>query len=145
MAPRDLSSRPDEPARTPGSRPLRVLVVDDERDSVLTLMQLLRDDGHEARGVYKGRDVVNALQDFEPDAVLLDIAMPEVSGWDVARQIRSRLGEERPFLIALSGVYKQSADKVLAQIVGFDYYLSKPYEPAVLLALLASLRLPDAS
>jgi DNA-binding response OmpR family regulator len=145
MAPRNLSSTPDEPARTPGSRPLRVLVVDDERDSVLTLMQLLRDEGHEVRGVYKGRDVVNALRDFEPDAILLDIAMPEMSGWDVARQIRNRLGEERPFLIALSGVYKQSADKVLGQIVGFDYYLSKPYDPAVLLALLASLKLPDAS
>jgi DNA-binding response OmpR family regulator len=145
LAPRNLSSRPDEPARTPGSRPLRVLVVDDERDAVLTLLQLLRDEGHEVRGVYRGRDVANAMRDFEPDAILLDIAMPEVSGWDVARQIRSRLGEERPFLIALSGVYKQSADKVLGQIVGFDYYLSKPCEPAVLLALLASLRAPDAS
>jgi DNA-binding response OmpR family regulator len=145
MAASNLSSGPDNTARMPGARPLRVLVVDDERDSVLTLMQLLRDEGHETRGVYNGCDVVKVLQNFEPDAVLLDIAMPEVSGWDVARQIRNRLGEGRPFLIALSGVYKQSADKVLGQIVGFDYYLSKPYDPAVLLALLASLKLPDAS
>jgi len=75
--------------------------------------------------------------DFDPDVVLLDIAMPDLSGWEVARTIRARRGAERPLLIGISGEYKQGADKVLAQILGFNHYLLKPYAPSDLLALLA--------
>jgi DNA-binding response OmpR family regulator len=126
-----------EPPRTP--RQLRVLIADDERDTVLTLVQLLREEGHEVRGVYNGRDAVTAMSEFDPDAVLLDIAMPDMTGWDVAREIRRRYPGTRPVLIAISGQYKQAADKILGQMAGFDYYLAKPYDPNVLLALLAPL------
>lgn len=117
-------------------RRLRVLVVDDERDTVLTLVQLLRDEGHETRGLCKPGEVMAAMQAFDPDVVLVDIAMPEMSGWDVAREIRRRYGESRPLLIAISGLYKQSADQVLGQLAGFNHYVAKPYDPAVLLKLL---------
>jgi two-component system OmpR family response regulator len=119
-------------------RRLRVLIVDDERDTVLTLTQLLRDEGHETRGVYKGSDAIAAMQTFDPDVVMVDIAMPEMSGWDVAREIRARCGESRPLLIAISGLYKQAADKVLGRLAGFNHYVAKPYDPGVLLALLYS-------
>ena len=115
---------------------LRVLVVDDERDTVLTLIELLRDEGHETRGVYKSTDVMAAVNAFDPDVVLLDIAMPEMSGWELAREIRRNCGESRPLLIALSGVYKQAADKILGKLSGFNYYIAKPYDPGVLLTLL---------
>jgi len=122
---------------TPALRSLRILVADDEYDTVLTLMQLLRDDGHDTRGVYNGGDVMQALETFDPDVVLLDIAMPDASGWDVARDIRQRYGERRPLLIAISGLYKQSADQILGTMAGFNHYLAKPYEPRVLLELIS--------
>jgi len=122
---------------TPALRSLRILVADDEYDTVLTLMQLLRDDGHDTRGVYNGGDVMPALETFDPDVVLLDIAMPDASGWDVARDIRQRYGERRPLLIAISGLYKQSADQILGTMAGFNHYLAKPYEPRVLLELIS--------
>ncbi|HYL26060.1 MAG TPA: response regulator [Burkholderiales bacterium] len=117
--------------------PLRILVADDERDTVFTLMQLLRDDGHDTRGVYKGGDVMPLLESFDPDVVLLDIAMPDASGWDVARDIRRRYGESRPLLIAISGLYKQSAEQILGTMAGFNYFLAKPYDPAALLRLIS--------
>jgi DNA-binding response OmpR family regulator len=117
--------------------PLRILVADDARDTVFTLMQLLRDDGPDTRGVYKGGDVMPLLESFDPDVVLLDIAMPDASGWDVARDIRRRCGESRPLLIAISGLYKQSADQILGTMAGFNYFVAKPYDPAALLRLIS--------
>ena len=138
-------SAPDDSiGRGSAQRALRVLVADDDRDSVLTLMMLLGDEGHEVRGVYSGRQVMDHVLDFDPDVVLLDIAMPELSGWEVARTIRARRGAERPLLIGISGEYKQGADRVLAQILGFNHYLLKPYAPADLLGLLAPSRDPGA-
>ena len=81
------------PHRKP--RALRVLVVDDSRDAVLSAMMLLEDEGHEVRALYSGRHVVKVVQDFNPDAVLLDIAMPGVSGWEVARALREKLGRRQ--------------------------------------------------
>jgi DNA-binding response OmpR family regulator len=123
------------PTRAQLPRRLRVLVADDERDTVLTLVELLREEGHDAHGVYKGAAVLARMRDFDPDVVLLDIAMPDMSGWDVARTIRETHGE-RPMLIAISGVYKQAADQILGKMAGFNYYLSKPYDPSVLITLL---------
>jgi CheY-like chemotaxis protein len=138
-------SAPDDSiGRGSAQRALRVLVADDDRDSVLTLMMLLKDEGHEVRGVYSGRQVMDHVLDFDPDVVLLDIAMPEFSGWEVARTIRARRGADRPLLIGISGEYKQGADRVLAQILGFNHYLLKPYAPADLLGLLAPSRDPGA-
>lgn len=127
-----------------GPRQLRILVADDDLDSVLTLMMLLRDEGHDVRGVYNGQQTLKAVLEFEPHAVLLDIALPDLSGWEVARQIRARETGERPMLIGLSGEYKQGADRILAEIIGFDHYVLKPYDVNALLELLAPLKWPDA-
>jgi DNA-binding response OmpR family regulator len=127
----------DEPGRSP-NRP-RVLIVDDERDTVVTLMELLADEGYQVRGVYKARDALAAMRDFDPDAVLLDLALPDLSGWEVARQIRSRSGDERPVLIAITGRYKQPSDRLLGQLAGFNDQLEKPCDPLALIRLLAKL------
>ena len=121
--------------RAAPARSLRILIADDERDTVLTLVELLREEGHDARGVYKGEDVLARMRDFEPDVVLLDIAMPGISGWEVARTIREAYGN-KPVLIAISGMYSQSSDQILGKMAGFNYYLSKPYDPGALLKLL---------
>ena len=118
---------------------VRVLIVDDERDTVTTLMELLADEGYQVRGVYKGRDALDAMRDFDPEIVLIDLALPDMSGWDVARQIRVRYGDERHKLISITGRYKQGSDKVLGQIAGFNYWMEKPCEPQALLRLLEKI------
>jgi len=120
---------------------LRVLVADDDRDAVETLLELLRDEGHEVRGVYTGLDVLDSVRDFAPDAVLLDIGMPHVSGYEVARELRVRYASARPALIAVTG-RNEAGDRVLTQMAGFDHHVAKPYDPAELLGLLASLHRP---
>ena len=116
---------------------LRILVADDDRDAVQSLMLLLREHGHEVRGVYTGLDVLNKVRDFAPDAVLLDIGMPHINGYEVARALRERYASARPMLIAITG-RNQASDRKLAQLAGFDHHLAKPYDPGALLALLRS-------
>jgi DNA-binding response OmpR family regulator len=113
----------------------RVLIADDDPDTVLTLAMVLRDEGHEVRGVYSGGDVPRAARQFAPHAVVVDINMPVLNGYDVARAIRTR-----NLLIAISGIYKKDPDKLLAGIVGFDHFLSKPYQGSDVLKLLEPLR-----
>jgi CheY-like chemotaxis protein len=100
------------------TRALRVLVADDEHDTVLTLTELVREKGHETHGVYTGTEVMPAVREFDPDVVLLDTSMPGMTGRDVARKIRQVCGQERPLLIAISGVYKESADQILGKMSG---------------------------
>lgn len=118
------------------SPPLRVLVVDDEPDTVKTLLALLRDEGYEARGDGSGEAALQALRQFTPDVVISDIAMPGVNGWELAREVRQRLGKQ-PTLIALTGRFTQTSAKVLAKICGFNHYVLKSSDPKVLLDLIA--------
>jgi DNA-binding response OmpR family regulator len=137
-----VSSKPS--ARDPGSAPrrLRIIVADDDRDTVLSLMMILREEGHEVLGVHEGKQVLATLAKFAPDVVVLDIAMPMLSGWEVAGIIKERWGVRRPMLIGVSGKYKQMSDRLLSEVVGFDHYLMKPYEPSALLRLIEPLRYP---
>ena len=117
-------------------RSLRILIADDEPDSVTALKLLLNDEGHDVVGLSKGADVMRKIEEFKPEVEVLDIAMPDMSGYELAKEIRKRYGQITPLLIAITGRYKQASDKMLGQIVGFDHYLLKPYEPKELLALL---------
>jgi DNA-binding response OmpR family regulator len=121
-----------------GSRKLRVLVADDDRDLALTLMMLLKSEGHEVRGVHHGVDVLEAVADFSPDALLLDIGLPLVSGYDIARSLRDRYGSARPMIVAITG-RNRPEDKQMAELAGFDHHFAKPFEPRALLATLDSL------
>lgn len=121
--------------------PLRILIADDERDTVALLMAILRDEGHVAHGVYSGKEVLPAVRVLRPDALICDIAIPGVSGYAIAQAIRhSFVDERRPLLIAISGFWRETPDRLVAQQVGFDHHLLKPCEPADLLDLLAPLR-----
>lgn len=116
-------------------RPLRVLVADDDRDAVLMLSMLLRDEGHEVRAVSDGAAVIPEFAGFQPDVALLDIGMPGYSGYELARYVRRRYGEESGIvLVAVTG-WKKPSDRILAKLAGFDHHLAKPVEPAQLLAL----------
>jgi CheY-like chemotaxis protein len=127
-----------------GRRWLRILVADDERDQVATLAAILENEGHEVRAVYCGAEVLPLARDFDPDVALIDIGMPGMSGYEVARAIRKAFGAERPLLVAVTG-WKQSSDKILAKLTGFDHHLAKPFEAARLLELIAPLTAGSAA
>jgi CheY-like chemotaxis protein len=133
--------RSTAPARPPGASALRVLVVDDERDTVDMLMALLRDDGHVAHGVYTGKDVLPAALLLRPDVLICDLAIPGLSGYAVAQAIRHAfIAGRRPLMIAISGFWKETPDRLVAEQVGFDHHLLKPCDAGRILGLLAPLR-----
>jgi len=121
-------------------RSLRIVLADDDRDTVEMLSIILRDEGHVVHGVYTGKEVLPAVRTLNPDAVILDIAVPGLSGYAVAQEIRYSFTEaRRPMLIAISGMWKDQPDKRVAHQVGFDAHLLKPCDPGELLGLLAPL------
>ena len=120
-------------------RALRIVIADDQRDNALTLAALLRGEGHDTRIVHDGAHVLAVVQQYDPDAVLLDISMPSMNGWDVARQLRAHCGFARPMIIGVSGVYTKGADRILGEMSGINAMLGKPYSIDSLLALLAPL------
>ena len=119
--------------------PKRVLVVDDHVDTVHSTVGMFRAHGHDARGCYNGKDALQAIRDFDPDAVVMDIAMPGSTGWDAARAIREAFPGKRPLLIAITGKYKGAADLILTKMNGFDHYLLKPAEPKTLVELVETV------
>ena len=121
---------------------LRILVADDNRDTVLTLTMLLREEGHEVRSAYNGTDAMRIARMHRFDAVILDIELPEMSGYAIAQELRAlAFGTRAPLLIAISGKWNKPSEKLLAQVVGFDHHLEKPCGLATLLRLLEPLRL----
>jgi DNA-binding response OmpR family regulator len=122
------------------SRPLRVLIVEDDVDSARSLVLLLSTEGYEAKEVGNAKAMWESAGAFDPDIILLDITLPDASGYQVARDLRRTYGEEsaRPALIAVTAWNKPS-DKILAQIAGFDYHVGKPYYPQTLISILRSV------
>lgn len=119
----------------PASR--RILVVDDNADAAESLAMLLELAGHDVQVAYDGPAALAALSDRRPDVILLDIGLPGMDGYAVAREVRARYGPRSPMLIAMTG-YGQPEDRARAQEAGFDFHLVKPVAPDTLMALLAS-------
>ena len=117
-------------------RALRVLVVDDDRDTVLSLTALLRTEGYDARGLHSAKDILHQVGAFNADVVILDIAMPGKSGWAAAAEIRKEISRRRLVIVGISGEHIRGADRTKSQTHGFDFYLMKPCDPNVLLTLL---------
>jgi CheY-like chemotaxis protein len=123
---------------------LRVLIADDDRDTVESLAFILRDEGHVVHAVYAGNDVLPAARLFRPDAAILDIAIPGMSGYAAAQVIRSAFHDtHRPLLIAISGMWKERPDVRVSEQVGFDHHVAKPYDSVDILRLLRTLQPPS--
>jgi two-component system CheB/CheR fusion protein len=120
------------------ARPLRVLVADDNRDTVMMLGILLRSEGMVVRLTTKGAEVQEAVGEFRPDAVLLDIGMPDRSGLQVALDLSREYGPKCPVLIAVTA-HSTDAAKLLSAKSGFRHHVDKPYDPDALLRLVASV------
>jgi CheY-like chemotaxis protein len=118
---------------------IRVLIVEDERDTLMTLGILLRSEGYEVHLEPGSAQVAAAVRDFRPHAVLLDIGMPGRDGYEVARELMATLGVSCPILIAVTA-YGTAADKARAALSGFDHHVTKPYDPDQLFRLLETLR-----
>jgi CheY-like chemotaxis protein len=115
---------------------VKVLVVDDNRDAADSLVLLLKMKGHDAHAAYSGPAAVGLADREKPEVVLLDIGMPEMSGYDVVRELRHHSRAPRPRIYALTA-YTQVSDRIAAKQAGFDGHLSKPVELDTLFALLA--------
>jgi DNA-binding response OmpR family regulator len=120
-------------ARGQAGRSLRVLVVDDNVQHVITTRLLLQHAGFEVSIALRGREVFAEVGRFKPDALLLDIGLPELTGYEIARELR--IAHPDLLIVAITA-YGTQTDKMLASMAGFDHHLTKPYDPNALVALL---------
>ena len=127
-----------DPVVSAAARRLRVLVADDNHDAADSLHLLIETMNHDVRTAYDGRSALNLAQSYQPDVVLLDIGMPYMSGYDVAREMRRQSGGRQPVLIAVTG-WGQSGDRQRARDAGFDHHFVKPVSEASIRAVLAGI------
>ena len=137
------SGSPGDTALAAGSRGenlprRRVLIVDDNRDAAESLALLLQLSGYDVRTAHDGLSALQTLDDYTPAVVLLDIGMPGMDGYEVARRVREKPGLQDILLVALTG-WGQEEDRRRSNQAGFDRHLVKPVDPEVLHGLLASL------
>ncbi len=115
----------------------RVLIVDDNADAARSLGMLMEMGGHEARLCFDGQQGLFEAERFQPEVVLLDIGLPGLDGFEVARRLRAMNLAPRPLLVALTG-YGQAEDVHRSLEAGFDHHLVKPADPHILTGLLTS-------
>jgi DNA-binding response OmpR family regulator len=113
----------------------RILIADDNADAADSLAELLRLEGHEVHVAYDGEQALSIFSTVDPDAALLDVGMPRLSGLEVALAIRRLSSGQRTTLIAVTG-WGQERDRRTAVESGFDYHLTKPIRPEDIQALL---------
>lgn len=113
----------DSPQDTPG--PLRVLVVDAYADAADSLAMLLELVGHEVRVARDGSDALDAVEVFRPDLAFVELRLPGLDGYELARRLLGRAGRKRPLLVALT-VCGTEQDRRQSREAGFDFHLVKP-------------------
>ena len=126
----------DAPQGNPAA--LRIGVVDDNEDAAVTLALLLETLGHTVSVAHSARAALEALPTFEPDVCLLDIGLPEMNGFELARALRARPGTDHAILIAVTG-YAQEKDRAEARAAGFHDLFAKPVDLEVLGAALVQI------
>ena len=131
----ELGARGGRDAHQGRSR--RVLLADDNEDFVNSLGQLLSSRGHDVRIAYDGAEALAAAREFTPEIAFVDIGMPKVHGYEVARRMRSEPATARCTLVAVTG-WGQENDRARAREAGFDKHLVKPVDPAEIDAILES-------
>lgn len=119
-------------------RPLRLMVVDDNKDAADTLGRFLEAAGHQVHVVYHPRDALQRVRAVQPQACLLDIGLPDIDGHELARRLRAIPEAANAVLIAVTG-YGQQHDREMAFAAGFDHHFVKPIDIARLRALLAEI------
>ena len=118
----------------------RVLVVDDNVDAADMLVMMLQMFGNKVQAVYSGQTAVEMAVSYKPDCILLDIGLPDMNGYEVARRLRQLPQTKNMWLIAITG-YGQDSDRQKSLEAGFDHHLVKPVAPQKLQDLLTTLAL----
>ena len=127
------------PATSPSPGPLKVLIVEDNRDARTTLRMLLTlAHGHRVLEAADGPAALQLVIDERPDVALIDLGLPGLDGFEVARRIRAMLDRDEIFLVALTG-YGDDEDRARTEEVGFDVHFVKPVDTAELAKLLSGL------
>ena len=126
----DKIAAPEPPASVPATRRLRILIADDNVDAVTVLAGGLKLAGHVVHAAHDGVAALAAVDTFQPDLAIVDIGMPKLNGYEVARRLRERFGKQL-VLIALTG-WGQDEDRRRALSAGFDHHLTKPMDLAEL-------------
>jgi two-component system CheB/CheR fusion protein len=130
-------SREEAPTSAAIDAVRRVLVVDDNVDSLESMALLVRHFGHDVRVAHNGSQAVSTAAETIPEVILLDIGLPGMDGYEVARRIRAIPGLQPCRIIAMTG-YGQETDRVRSRLAGFDDHLVKPVEPETLRKILRS-------
>ena len=112
----------------------RILVVDDTADAADAGAVVLETEGQEVRTAHSGRSALREALRWAPDAMVLDIGLPDMDGYELAREIAALALTPAPLLIALSG-YGRASDLQMARDAGFSHHLLKPADPEALFAL----------
>jgi PAS domain S-box-containing protein len=134
--PRPGTERPGEaPAPIQPKRSRRILIVDDNVDTARGLARLLMLLGHETQVAYDGPSAPAAVEEFQPDTVLLDIGLPGMDGYEVARKLRALPRGQNLLLVAVTG-YGQETDRRRARETGFDHHLTKPIDFKTVVSLI---------
>jgi PAS domain S-box-containing protein len=128
---------PSQEITEPSGPSLRILVVDDNVDAAKMLSMLVRATGHDVQTAHDGPTAVQAVLDYRPDVVLLDIGLPKMNGYEVAKRIRSEPVLENVVLVAMTG-YGQDEDRQRSQEAGFNHHLVKPGDFKDVQAILAA-------
>jgi signal transduction histidine kinase/CheY-like chemotaxis protein len=133
VIPEDEQPRTSKKAAAQGSRRIKILFVDDNRDSVETFQLLLSMEHYDVRTAYDGATALETAFEFQPDTCVLDIGLPDIDGYELARRIRAQLPET--LLIAVTGLGREE-DRLRTFEAGFDYHFVKPVPTAELKKLL---------
>jgi two-component system, chemotaxis family, CheB/CheR fusion protein len=129
----------DAKQRRPVPAGPRVVIVEDNADSRELLCELLHDEGYECRTVGSGKAALDLIRDFEPHIALLDVGLPEMDGFELARRLRAMPQTADMHLVAVTG-YGRASDRVASREAGFDEHLVKPVQPDELLRVLARIQ-----
>jgi CheY-like chemotaxis protein len=140
----EVAAPRDEAAARPLARAVRVLVVEDNLDAAESLATLLRVWGHDVQVAHDGLKALEVAREQRPEVVLLDIGLPGLDGYQVARRLREDIGLDTSLLVAMTG-YGQPEDRRRSREAGIHHHFVKPVEPMVLRNLLADVAAPAGS
>ena len=114
---------------------MRVLVIEDHKDTAELMIEILREAGHEVRAVHSGRDGLDAARSLAAEVVLCDVGLPDIDGYEVARRLRADAATAGARLVALTG-YAGDDEQQKARDAGFDRHVVKPIDPLELESLI---------
>jgi PAS domain S-box-containing protein len=136
--------RPPQAAGPAAGEAMRVLVVDDNEDAARTLCDFLSQGGNVCRTAFDGLSALDVVSEFDPNVVLLDLGLPKLDGYEVAKRIRAMPGGDQRMVVAVTG-YGQEQDRQRSAAAGFDAHLVKPVDLNQLLAIVGAATSPDAA